>query len=572
MRARRSTRAPLDRRAAALTALLASALACAGPPAAGRAALALGATVTDDAEIRGAERALTDADLPRARDLWSAIARRHGGDATGRHAALRLARIELAGPGPAAVAAARDRLRALPADLEATQSLRRSLVEALAAARDGRADAALARDLAALRGRFVDAPDVVEADCAEAALSPAAASALEALGRVEAAVDRGVRWTVTGLACDESAARTARFAELLPAIDEPGRVAAVLDALPASHPWRTPLARRLRAVAEARGEVRLWTSHLADLPDDEAAIRPVVRDTGEAVLRIGVLAPLSGSVANVGAEVVRAAQQAVEGSSRVELMLEDESRALAHRAAVGQVEVTAVAALVRSLRERGAVAVVGPALDANVAAAVAAARAEGLPLWLPTPAEGGAGEGVRAVGPTLRERADAMAAAAHAVGPRVVLHLPTLPPDAPLEAALRAAMGRRGVVVVRAGDPLAAHLLAGFFDEESQRRWSAAAARAAGRWVLDGRAAIAGTPGRWVGLGAAEAYGAFVGLSCGRSDRPPTEVAALYYDGVIEAVRAQRATEAATVLRREALVAGDAVASAAPCPRAASGR
>lgn len=568
---RRPDRPPLDRRLVALTALLGWVDACAGAPPLGRTALALGRTVTEDAEIRAAEQVLADGDLPRARELWAALEARHHADLLGRYASLRLARIELTTPGPDAVAAASGRLGGLPSSLDAPLGLRRSLVDALVTARGGRPDAPLARSLATLRGRFVDAQDVVEADCAEAAVSPSAAPALAALARVESAVERGVRWIATGLTCDASPARTAQFQALLPRVAEPREVAAALDVLPSGHPWRTPLARRLRAVAEARDEVRLWTSHLADLPDDEAAIRPVLRDSGEAVLRIGVLVPLSGSVANIGAEAVRSAQQAVEGFSRIELMLEDESRALPHRAAFGAVEVTSIEALVRSLRERGAVAIVGPALDANVLAAVAAAQAQGVPIWVPTPADAVGGP-VHAVGPTLRERADAMASAAREGGARVVLHLPTMPSDAPLEAALRAAMARRGVAVVRAGDRLVGHVLAGFFDAESLLRWTAVIRRDGGRWVLDARSAIAGTPGRWVGLAGSDSYGVFAGLSCSRSDRPPSEISALYYDGVIEAVRAQRSAAMTSALRRDAGVVSVAVAAQAECARPDSGR
>ncbi|TAK21591.1 MAG: amino acid ABC transporter substrate-binding protein [Myxococcaceae bacterium] len=567
----RPPRPPIDRRQVALSVLLGWACACASARPPGRAALALGDSVADDAAIRAAERTLVEGDLPRSRELWSALERAHPSEPTGRYATLRLARIELTAPGDAAVAAARARLETLPRSLEATLSLRRSLVSALVTARLGRPDASLASALATLRGRYVDAQDVVEADCAQAALSPRAASALQALSHVEAAVDRGVRWIPTGLACDEPAARTRQFQDLLPAVEEPGEVAAVLDALPSGHAWRTALARRLRTVAEARGEVRRWMSHLADLPDDEAALRPVVRDSGDPVLRIGVLAPLSGSVANVGAEVVRSVQQAVEGFSRIELMLEDESRALPRRAAVGEVAVTPIEALVRSLRERGVVAIVGPALDANVPGAVAAAQSQGVPLWVPTPA--GAVQGTtRALGPTLQERAEAMALAAREQGTRAVLHLPTLPPDAALDGALRAAMARHGVTVVRAGDGGARHVVAGFFDEESQRRWAAEARRSAGRWVLDARAAIAGTPGRWVGLGPADGYGVFASVSCSRADRAPMEISALYYDGVIEAVHSQRPAALFTVLRRDAGVVREGVASAAECALSSSVR
>ncbi len=439
----RPPRPPIERRLVALSVLLGWACACASARPPGRAALALGESVADDAAIRTAERTLVEGDLPRSRELWSALERDHPAEPTGRYATLRLARIELTAPGDAAVAAARARLETLPRSLEATLSLRRSLVSALVTARVGHPDAPLASSLATLRGRFVDAQDVVEADCAQAAVSPRAASALQALAQIEAAVDRGVRWIPTGLVCDESAARTRQFQDLLPAVDEPREVAAALDALPSGHAWRTALARRLRTVAEARGEVRRWMSHLADLPDDEAALRPVVRDSGDPVLRIGVLAPLSGSVANVGAEVVRSVQQAVEGFSRIELMLEDESRALPRRAAVGEVQVTPIEVLVRSLRERGAVAIVGPALDANVPGAVAAAQSQGVPLWVPTPA--GPVQGTtRALGPSLQERAEGMAVAARELGTRAVLHLPTLPPDAALDGALRAAMARHG--------------------------------------------------------------------------------------------------------------------------------
>lgn len=507
--------------------------ACASAPPPGRSASSLGATVADDAAIRAAERALAEGSLARAAELWEALARDHAGDALGHYAALRLARLDLATPGADGVTRARDRVASLPAALDATLALRRSLVSALATARDGRPDPALARMMASLRGRFVDAQDVVEANCALAALSPSGADALEALARVEGAVERGVRWVSTGLACDGSESRTALFGDVLARVEAPAEVAAVLDALPAVHPWRTPLARRLRAVAEARGEVRAWMSHLADLPDDEAAIRPTTPGASAPTLRIGILAPLSGAVANVGAEAVRAAQQALEGVSQVELIVEDESQAVARRAAVGSPPLTSVDALVRSLRERGASAIVGPSMDANVAAAVAAAREQGVALWLPTPAE----EAPTAVGPTLAARAEALAAAAGRRSRRVVLHLPTLPPDPALDGALRAALGRHGVTVARAGDASAGHLLAGFFDEEAQRRWGAAAARG-GEWVIDARSLPPDATSRWVGAGASAAYGAFLGLSCERSDRAPTENAVLYYDAVLAAVGA----------------------------------
>jgi hypothetical protein len=126
------------------------------------------------------------------------------------------------------------------------------------------------------------------------------------------------------------------------------------------------------------------------------------------------------------------------------------------------------------------------------------------------------------------------------------------------------------VAVVRAGDPLASHVLAGFFDEESQHRWAAVVGRGVGRWVLDARAAIAGTPGHWVGLPASEGYGAFVRRSCSRSDRAPTEISALYYDAVIEAVRSERSTVMAPALRRSTGVVSVDVASAAECARGGS--
>ncbi len=288
-----------------LAALLAVWGACTSAPQPGRSATSLGATVADDSDIRAAERAMAEGSLGRAGELWEALRRAHAADPLGHYASLRLARLDLATPGPEGVARARGRLSSLPAVLDATLELRRSLVSALATARDGRPEPALARSLASLRGRFVDAQDVVEANCALAAVSPSAADSLEALARVEGAVERGVRWAPTGLACDESATRTATFEEALARVEAPAEVAAVLDALPSGHPWRTPLARRLRTVAEARGEVRAWMTHLADLPDDEAAIRPTTPGVGAPTLRIGILAPLSGAVANVGAEAVR---------------------------------------------------------------------------------------------------------------------------------------------------------------------------------------------------------------------------------------------------------------------------
>ncbi len=497
-------------------------------------ATSLGATVADDTAIRAAERALAEGSLARAGELWEALQRAHPDDALGHYASLRLARLDLATPGADGVTRARGRIASLPAALDAALELRCSLVTALATARDGRADPALARSMASLRGRFVDPQDVVEANCALAAVSASGAQSLEALARVEGAVERGVRWAPTGLACDASATRTARFEEVLARVEEPAEIAAVLDALPSGHPWRTPLARRLREVAEARGEVRAWMSHLADLPDDEAAIRPTTAGVGAPTLRIGILAPLSGAVANVGAEAVRAAQQALEGVSHVELILADESQALARRAAVGRPPTIGIDELVQSLRARGASAVVGPSMDANVAAAVTAARAQGVALWLPTPAE----QSATAVGPTLAARAEALAtAAAEHRARRVVLHLPTLPPDPALEAALRAALGRRGVVAVRAGEAPSGHVLAGFFDEEAQRRWGAATTRG-GQWIIDARSLPPDATSHWVGAAASGAYGSFLQVSCARSDRAPTENAALYYDAVLAAVGA----------------------------------
>ncbi len=118
-----------------------------------------------------------------------------------------------------------------------------------------------------------------------------------------------------------------------------------------------------------------------------------------------------------------------------------------------------------------------------------------------------------------------------------MLHLPTLPPDPVLDAALRAALGRHGVTAVRVGDGQVGHVLAGFFDEEAQRRWGVATTRG-GQWTIDARSLPPDATSRWVGASASGAYAAFLRVSCARSDRAPTENAALYYDAVLAAVGA----------------------------------
>lgn len=561
---------PTTGRLAVVAGALVLADACSSAPPPGRPVEALGRSVRDDEAVRAAEQALAEGSLARSGELWAEIARAHPADALGALATLRLARLDLAVPDRARVERARARLGSLPPGLDAPLALRRSLVEALVAARAERPDPALAQSLSTLRGRFVDAQDVVEANCALVAVTPSQGAALEALARVEGAVERGTRWPPTGLACDEPATRSARLESALAAVDEPAEVAAVLDALPAGHAWRPELARRLRTVAEARGEVRSWMSHLADLPDDEVAIRPAAPGAGAATVRIGVLAPLSGTVANVGAEAVRAVQQAVEGLGRVEVVLEDECRALPRRAAVGRVEVTDAAALVASLRERGAAFVVGPALDANVEAVVAAARAQGLPLWVPTPGEA-TGEAANAVGPTLRQRADALAAAVRQRGSRVVLHLPTLPADAALAVALRAALGRRGVAIAREGDPFATHLLAGAFDDESRRRWVATLSQGAPRWVVDARTLPPVGSAQWIGVEAARGFGPFLTVTCERADRAPTELSALYHDAALAALGAERSERRPAVLGPSLGVLSVDAARARACAPAASG-
>ena len=88
---------------AVLCAVLGGVVACAGTRLPGRAALTLGESVADDEAIRGAERTLAEGDLPRARELWAALEGQHRTAPTGRFATLRLARIDLAFPGDAAV-------------------------------------------------------------------------------------------------------------------------------------------------------------------------------------------------------------------------------------------------------------------------------------------------------------------------------------------------------------------------------------------------------------------------------------------------------------------------------------
>ena len=549
-----------------LAALLLATARCASTTERGRSAAAWGASLADDAMLRDAERALADGDLVRARALWAALRDARPSGAVHDVALLRLARIDLIGDGEPALADAVSSLARLPRDLEPSLALRRELLEGLIAARRGSASDAVVARLRAGRGRFIDAPDAVEANCAVAALAVAPAAALEALARVEAATERGVRWLPTRLPCDLPAERSARFEGIVPRVDEPSDLAAALDVLPAEHAWRVGLARRLRAVAEARGEARRWASHLADLPDDEAAIRPAVAGTRDPLLRIGILAPLSGPASNVGAEVVRGAQQAVESVARVELVVGDETP---QREAVDRA--SALRAVLADLHRRAVDVVVGPALDEDVAPALEAARAEGMVLRMPTPPSG-TSAAANAAGPSLDERCEALAAAARTRGVRVQLHLPP-EPGPTLDGALRAALGRHGVGVARAGEAAAAEVVAGFFGAEDLRRIAAAARAAPERWIFDARGATPGTPGEWVGLGPTAAYASFRTAGCGRSDRAPSELAALFHDAVLATLRsAGRTVSVEPVLDRSALLIGTAVAAAEDCAPGSSVR
>jgi len=524
---------------------MAAVLAASGCPSAttgGRSARLVSRSAEVDGALVRAERTAMDGDLARAQAALAALETRARAEDLGPLVTLRRARVLLA---LGQLGAAGEALARVPRGVDPALDMQRALVEGLLQARRAEPVQAVG-SLRPLDGRMIDRAANVEVACGLLAMEPRApdgnaARALRAVAVIEQAREGGTRWLPTGLSCEDAAERAAALRELAARVDDPQVLADAIDAMPPGHTLRVDLARRLRAVAATRGEVGRWLRWLADLRDDEATLLPVGVDEGT-VLRIGVLAPLSGPQANVGMEVVRGVQLAIAGHRTIELSLADEGATVAD----------AVAGFDTLVAEHCDV-VVGPTQEGFARAVSLRADAAGVDVHLLAPyvdAVDSGGGHVRLAGPSARDRAVALAAATRRVGTRVTLDAPS--GDGPEEflRRLRSVLQLAGVVVVERGGAEIPRLVVGLHPQEHRTRSGLLARRAPGRVIVDARSGAPGTPGIWVGVRAAEGLEAFHEQFCGLTGRPPGELALLAHDAVQAVLQAQRGEVPQWVLSR----------------------
>ncbi len=541
---------------AAVVVAMACALGCPSTRAVGRGARLVSRSAEVDGALGRAARMAMDGDLDRADNALRALEARARNDGLAPLVTLRRARLHLARGD---LTAAAEALGRVPRGIDPALDMQRALVEGLLQARRAEAPEAV-RSLRPLDGRMIDRAANVEVACGLLAMEPRApdgdpARALRAVAVIEQAREGGTRWLPTGLSCEDPAERAAALRDLAARVDDPQVLADALDAMPAGHALRVDLARRLRAVAAQRGEVSRWLRWLADLRDDEATLLPVGVDEG-AVLRIGVLAPMSGPRANVGMEVVRAIQLAVAGHASVELSLADE----------GDTAEAAVRGFDRLAAERSDV-VVGATQEGFARAVSLRADAAGLEVHLLAPyvdAVDQRGGHVRLAGPAARDRAVALAAAARRVGTRVVLDGAGGAGGEEFVRRLRSVLQLAGVAVAERGGVELPRLVVGPLDQEHRTRAAAQARRAPGRSLIDARSGAPGTPGVWVGVRAGEGFAALHARFCGLTGRPPSELALLAHDAVQAVLQEQRGEVPRWALTRFEVATEAVGASGAP--------
>lgn len=500
---------------------LAAVGACGTTVSRGRQARLVSRSAEMDAALGRAERAAMEGDLERAHQMLLALELRARDEGLGPVVTLRRARLAIARGD---LVGASEALAGVRAGFDPALDMQRAQVEGLLLARRAEADAAV-RVLRPLDGRMIDRAANVEVACGLLAMEPRAnggqpARALRAVAVIEQAREGGTRWLPTGLSCEDTAERADALRTLVARVDDPQVLADTLDAMPPGHALRVELARRLRAVAAQRGEVSRWLRWLADLRDDEATLLPVGADEG-AVLRIGVLAPLSGPRANLGMEVVRGVQLAVSGHRAVEVAMADE----------GQTAASAVAAFDRLVAQQ-CDGIIGPTQEGFARAVSLRADAAGVEVHLLAPyvdAVDQPGGRVRLAGPSARDRAVALAAAARRVGTRVSFDAAQGGGAEEFLGRLRSVLQLAGVAVVERGEGMP-RLVVGPLDQERRTRAAALARRGATRTVIDARAGAPGTPGVWVGVRAAEGFAALHARFCGLTGRPPGELALLAHD------------------------------------------
>lgn len=511
------------RTVAPFAALVGALLACGVAPR-GRPPRLVSRQVSVDQALEVAAREADDGDLVEAGRVLEGVLARAPSDPLAGLARVSLARYRVALDE---LPAAESLLARVPSAVDPALTMRRDLVTGIVHARLGRTDAGLAA-LRPLARRMIDRSDSVEVDCAVASLEARAgrpAAALASLARIEALAEAGARWLPTGLPCDASGTRGDAFRELVARVDEPAALADTIDALPAGHALRVDAAQRLRALAAARNEIPRWLRWLADLPDTEATLRVVSDAVGPPPVRVGLLAPMSGAEARVGASALRAVQIALEGERSVEIETADEGTTRAEAAA----GFDRLAALRVS-------AVIGPASEDHAVVVAARAEAAGVDVFLVAPHldDAPAGGRVTFAGPPPRDRAVALAGAVRQRGTRVRW---TAPPGAERDlfaTRVRDSLARASVAV---SDPVSLapgelHVVTGVWGQEPRAVMAERAAAAPTRWVFDARRANAGAPGVWVGLAAVDdvAVRRFHARFCELTGTAPDELSLLAWE------------------------------------------
>ncbi|MFO0627920.1 MAG: hypothetical protein U0325_20250 [Polyangiales bacterium] len=565
-------------RAPIALALACAAAACASSPKPGRdARLVSRAAELDQGLARAQQLTLADARYDEAAALLTSLRARHPGEALAHVAALRLARVEIARAqraegdvARAALVRAASLARAVPEGVDPALDMQRDLVLGLLAARAGVSAEGL-RWLRPLDGRMIDAGENASVACGLLALESGATGdpvrALRSLAHVEAALERAVRWPPTGLGCEDANARREALDAALPRVDRPQILADTLDLLPAGYAGRAAIARRLRALAQATGDLNRWLRWLADLGDEEATLTTNAVGPVEDPVTLGLLVPLSGARTALGVDIVRSVQLALNRQRNVLILVEDEGR-----------DVTAARRAYDNLVARGARWIIGPSREelARIVAGWVQQSTQGVELFLLAPWEDAVTFGpVHLAAPGLRDRLAATRAAALRLGRRVsVVSPPVGDEDGPATAELsqqsfagrlRADLGAHGAAVV-AEATSDVRVLGGSALAGNRERIVRRARGAAGRWVVDARLGWAEMPGTWVGVGVGDenAFTRFHRGFCMLSGYAPGELGLLAHDAaraVLQITRGAAAPRAADWN----FTTGEGVAARRPC-------
>jgi hypothetical protein len=488
-------------------------------------------------------------------------------------------------------------------DLPRQHDIAHSLIDARVAARSRNTDdhrAQLTEALTLARPLDQTRPDPEEtvalacvlAECAAIEADPNAAvqSIARSLAAVERAERSGTRWVRTGLRCEAPEARERLLADIAARAADLTSLANAIDASESGSPLRRPLAERLLAVARESGRVSSYTRFFADLADDRAVQdAPSVRASAAV---IGLMIPLSGPRAAVGTSILRGAQIALEHTTNIRIVLEDEGTNPAQSAAAFD-----------RLHAQGARAVIGPSRDDLAPGAAIRAESFSIPVFLLAVPPGiqVTGAMIQPVAPPTEARAAALARALGTMNQRLRALVIASSTSEPLSGACEEALLQAGVPVSSA--PFDAFVVphragftpvfAGDYGREPRLAIAHAVESLRGRAVLDARAAVvdqltstpspsedARTTGVWVGVRGSADLPPLVARWCERYEESPDETALLAHDAAILAATALRRTEglprpalhpqrelATSTIVRGAPWSAAMPAAAARCPR-----